>query len=144
MNEQQERVAQAIYLKMPGSEAHPWVEGGNSLKQDEARAYARAALAAQGVPADSEIDALWEKAATVGIGNMATYLQAREFAKLLLASAPPQAQQAAPLTNERLNELRAVYMHDKSSPFARMVEAACAEAWGVKLAGIGASSGSAS
>jgi hypothetical protein len=49
MNEQQERVAQAIYLKMPGSEAHPWVEGGNSLKQDEARAYARAALAAQGV-----------------------------------------------------------------------------------------------
>lgn len=51
MNEQQERVAQAIYRKMPGSEAHPWVEGGNSLKQDEARDYARAALAAQGVPA---------------------------------------------------------------------------------------------
>jgi hypothetical protein len=70
---------------------------GHKINEDDA-AWLRAALAAQGVPADSDIDALWEKAATVGIGNMATYLQAREFAKLLLASAPPQAQQAAEVT----------------------------------------------
>jgi hypothetical protein len=38
--------AKAVYRLMPGAEAHPWVERGNSLKQDEARSYARAALAA--------------------------------------------------------------------------------------------------
>jgi hypothetical protein len=45
-----EKAARAIYDMMPfdgvGSEKKPaWVEGGNSLKQDEARRYARAALA---------------------------------------------------------------------------------------------------
>jgi hypothetical protein len=45
-----EKAARAIYDIMPfdgvGSEKKPaWVEGGNSLKQDEARRYARAALA---------------------------------------------------------------------------------------------------
>ena len=46
-----EKAARAIYDMMPfdgvGSEKKPaWVEGGNSLKQDEARRYARAAAVA--------------------------------------------------------------------------------------------------
>ena len=46
-----EKAARAIYDMMPfdgvGSEKKPaWVEGGNSLKQDEARRYARAAVVA--------------------------------------------------------------------------------------------------
>lgn len=44
MNKNIEAAAKAIYRLMPGAEAHPWVDGGNSLKQDEARRYARAAL----------------------------------------------------------------------------------------------------
>jgi hypothetical protein len=51
-----EKAARAIYDMMPfdgvGSEKKPaWVEGGNSLKQDEARRYARAALAQSEGPA---------------------------------------------------------------------------------------------
>ena len=47
-----EKAARAIYDIMPfdgvGSEKKPaWQEGGNSLKQDEARQYARVALKAQ-------------------------------------------------------------------------------------------------
>jgi hypothetical protein len=46
-----EKAARAIYDMMPfdgvGSEKKPaWQEGGNSLKQDEARRYARAAVVA--------------------------------------------------------------------------------------------------
>lgn len=44
-----EDAAKAIYRLFPGAEAHPWQEGGNSIKQDEARRYARAAIAQQGV-----------------------------------------------------------------------------------------------
>ena len=48
-----EKAAKAIYDLMPFDDQGPygvrekpdWVEGGNSLKQDEARRYARAALA---------------------------------------------------------------------------------------------------
>jgi len=42
-----EIMAKAIYRQFFGAEKYPWKDGGNSLKQDEARQYARAALAAQ-------------------------------------------------------------------------------------------------
>lgn len=41
-----ELAAKAVYRLFIGADLHPWVEGGNSLKQDDARRYARAALAA--------------------------------------------------------------------------------------------------
>lgn len=41
-----EAAAKQIYAAFPGADAHPWVEWGNSDKQEEARAQARAALAA--------------------------------------------------------------------------------------------------
>lgn len=52
-----ERVAQAIYEKMPfndpGFGVKPkWVPGGNSDKQYEARGYARAAIEAMRIPTD--------------------------------------------------------------------------------------------
>jgi len=39
-----EAAAKAIYRLFDGADAHPWVEGGNSNKQDYARRYARAAI----------------------------------------------------------------------------------------------------
>ncbi|WP_027864271.1 hypothetical protein [Massilia alkalitolerans] len=39
-----EVAAKAIYRSFDGSDAYPWVEGGNSNKQEDARRYARAAL----------------------------------------------------------------------------------------------------
>lgn len=46
-----EVAAKAIYRIFDGSDAHPWVEGGNSNKQEDARRYARAALwAVTGIP----------------------------------------------------------------------------------------------
>jgi len=45
-----EEAAKAIYRLFDGAETHPWVEGGNSNKQDDARRYARAALASPAVP----------------------------------------------------------------------------------------------
>lgn len=42
-----EAAAKAIYALFDGAADHPWVEGGNSFKQDEARRYARVALEAQ-------------------------------------------------------------------------------------------------
>jgi hypothetical protein len=42
-----EVAAKAVYRLFIGADDHPWSEGGNSLKQCDARRYARAALAAQ-------------------------------------------------------------------------------------------------
>lgn len=39
-----ESAAKAVFKTLPGWCGQPWVEGGNSLKQDEARRYASAAL----------------------------------------------------------------------------------------------------
>jgi hypothetical protein len=58
-----EAAAKAIYRHFPGAEAHPWVESGNSFKQDEARRYARAALAAK--PAASVESSLVAKLRTL-------------------------------------------------------------------------------
>lgn len=41
-----EQAAQAIYEQFDGFTTHPWQPGGNSFKQDDARKYARAAIAA--------------------------------------------------------------------------------------------------
>jgi hypothetical protein len=61
--------------------------------------------------------------------------------------APPQAQQAAPLTDEQLRKAltrsERGHITDTVRAIAADTQRACAEAWGVKLAGIGASSGSA-
>jgi hypothetical protein len=79
-----EKAARAIYDMMPfdgvGSEKKPaWVEGGNSLKQDEARRYARAALAeAQQGEGDGPAlkcpnpDCLWRLLAGVQRGRVAS------------------------------------------------------------------------
>ena len=58
MSDMVERVARAVYELMPydgiGSAGGKpvWVEGGNSLKQDEARGYASAAIKAMRAPTD--------------------------------------------------------------------------------------------
>jgi hypothetical protein len=52
-DEQIEAAAKAIYPLFPFADAHPWIEGGNSFKQDDARRYARAALVA-GAPAQPD------------------------------------------------------------------------------------------
>ena len=49
MTEMVERVARVVYELMPFDGKYPdskpdWVDGGNSLKQGEARRYARAAI----------------------------------------------------------------------------------------------------
>jgi hypothetical protein len=41
-----ETAAKAIYVCFPDADKHPWAEGGNSLMQDKARRYARAAFRA--------------------------------------------------------------------------------------------------
>jgi hypothetical protein len=43
--EQIEEEAKVIYSYFDGADQHPWVEGGNSLMQDEARRQARESLA---------------------------------------------------------------------------------------------------
>ena len=59
---------------------------------------------------------------------------------------PPKAE-AKPLTEQRIWDavehgvVGGIGMPSKAIAVARVIEAACAEAWGVKLAGIGASSG---
>ena len=72
MTDMIERVARAIYAQMPfienpynelGKEKPGWVEKGNSLKQDEARSYAHAAIKAMRDPTKvmlAEIDAALE------------------------------------------------------------------------------------
>lgn len=51
-----EAAAKAIYRLFDGADEHPWVEGGNSTKQDDARRYARAALAANLIAWDKCVD----------------------------------------------------------------------------------------
>lgn len=57
MNATFERIASAIYEKMRAHDSegqkYPWVPGGNSHKQKEAREYARAALGAMHDPGDA-------------------------------------------------------------------------------------------
>jgi hypothetical protein len=61
-----EAAAEAIYNKLPMCQGHdartvPWQRGGNSQKQDEARGYARAALAAAPLPqVQSRMDPAFE------------------------------------------------------------------------------------
>ncbi len=43
-----EAAAKALYAAMPGASDHPWVDGGNSHKQDDARRAARAAMTKAG------------------------------------------------------------------------------------------------
>lgn len=60
-----ELAAEAIYDLMPFDEPHgtkpAWVPRGNSLKQDEARSYARAAIRAMEKPTEEMYDAAWER-----------------------------------------------------------------------------------
>ncbi|KKM69758.1 hypothetical protein LCGC14_1447540 [marine sediment metagenome] len=60
-----DRVAMVIYDRMEydGVGSKPvWVEGGNSLKQDEARRTARKAIEAMREPIKAMVDASWQKA----------------------------------------------------------------------------------
>lgn len=43
-----ENVAKAIYATFPDADEQPWVNGGDSDKQEEARRYALAAIGVQG------------------------------------------------------------------------------------------------
>lgn len=73
-----EAAAKAIYRYFPGAEAHPWVEGGNSFKQDEARRYARAALAAKTAEPDTnETEKLADYCRTLN-GVLAKFYKALE------------------------------------------------------------------
>lgn len=69
-----EEAAKAVFQQLAGWCGQPWVEGGNSLKQDEARRYASAALSAVQAPAPTHpLDELTANAEALGLYDDPTH-----------------------------------------------------------------------
>lgn len=74
-------------------------------------------------------------------------LDYNELCRVVRAALAATKAEAKPLTDQRIwdavdhGAIGSIGMPSKAIAVARVIEAACAEAWGVKLTGIGASSG---
>jgi hypothetical protein len=86
-----EVAAKAVYRLFIGADDHPWSEGGNSLKQCDARRYARAALAAQ--PAQEAQEAQAQQA--VAAFDRQIHTLAIDAVEALTRRPPPQEPSSA-------------------------------------------------
>lgn len=95
----------------------------------------RAKLATADRGASSLIDALWASEEVMAL-NAELGLTMEQLVRLVRAISPQPAQ-AVPLSDEQINANFQWGCGQSFREFARAIERACAEAWGVKLAGGG-------
>lgn len=98
-----ELAAKAVYRLFIGADDHPWVEDGNSLKQCDARRYARAAIAAQPQAGAQACDC-----PNIGAcdGSCAPYVGKRDDPRdPMLAEAWEMAKRLEPAASEMMRKL---------------------------------------